>query len=116
MAAMDPDRARVLLDQERDRLDDLDGAVRRDRRDERSPDPPHGADGAAPEVEQETDEAVAELLQHRREALARAEDRLAAGTFGRSVRSGATIPDERLEVEPLAELTVEEAAADESRR
>jgi hypothetical protein len=37
--------------------------------------------------------------------------RLAAGTYGASVLSGRPIPDERLEAFPLAELTVEEAAA-----
>jgi RNA polymerase-binding transcription factor DksA len=46
-------------------------------------------------------------------ALQRAEARLAAGTYGRSVRSGQPIPDERLEADPLTELTVEEAAAAE---
>ena len=110
---MDQSRARTLLDHERSRLRELEGTVQRDRRDERTPDPPHWADGAAPEVEQETDEAVAELVRDRQAALARAEERLAAGSFGRSVRSGAMIPDERREVEPLAELTVEEAAHDE---
>jgi len=34
---------------------------------------------------------------------------LADGTFGRSVRSGAPIPDDRLEADPAAELTVEES-------
>ena len=43
-------------------------------------------------------------------ALDRAEQRLAAGSFGRSIRSGRPIPDERLEADPAAELTVEEAA------
>jgi hypothetical protein len=38
---------------------------------------------------------------------------LAAGTYGRSVLSGQPIPDERLEAFPLAELTVEEEAAQE---
>jgi DnaK suppressor protein len=42
--------------------------------------------------------------------VARAEDRLAAGTYGRSVRSNEPIPDERLEADPAAELTVEEEA------
>jgi DnaK suppressor protein len=42
-------------------------------------------------------------------AVERAEERLAAGTFGLSVRSGEPIPDERLEVVPTAELTVEES-------
>ena len=41
----------------------------------------------------------------------RAEHRLDEGTFGRSVRSGLPIPDDRLEADPAAELTVEEAQA-----
>ena len=36
------------------------------------------------------------------------------GTYGRSVDSGAPIPDARLEVEPLAERTVEEQTLLES--
>ena len=39
----------------------------------------------------------------------RAEHRLDEATFGRSVRSGVPIPDERLEADPAAEFTVEEA-------
>ncbi len=35
--------------------------------------------------------------------------RLDDGSYGRSVRSGVPIPDERLEADPAAELTVEEA-------
>ena len=60
-----------------------------------------------------TDTAVRRLLRARWAALERAEVRLAAGSYGRSVRSGRPIPDERLEADPLAELTVEEAAAAE---
>jgi DnaK suppressor protein len=40
--------------------------------------------------------------------VARAEQRIEVGTYGRSVESGSPIPDARLEVEPLAERTVEE--------
>lgn len=40
--------------------------------------------------------------------MERAEQRLAAGTYGLSVESGRPIPDERLEAVPTAELTVEE--------
>ncbi len=58
-------------------------------------------------------EAVARQLNHRMQALQRAEGRLAAGTYGRSVLSGQPIPDERLEAFPLAELTVDEEAAQE---
>ena len=42
-------------------------------------------------------------------ALDRAERRLEDGTFGLSVRSGVPIPDDRLEADPAAELTVDEA-------
>ena len=41
-------------------------------------------------------------------AVERAEARLAAGTYGLSVESGDPIPDERLEVLPTAERTVDE--------
>jgi DnaK suppressor protein len=60
---------------------------------------------------EQTGTAVDQLLRARWAALQRAEARLAAGSYGRSVRSGQPIPDERLQADPLAELTVEEAAA-----
>jgi DnaK suppressor protein len=62
-----------------------------------------------------TGTAVDQLLRARFAALVRAEARLAAGSYGRSVRSGQPIPDERLQADPLAELTVQEAAAAERR-
>jgi DnaK suppressor protein len=58
-----------------------------------------------------TDEAVEELLSERLEAIGRAEARLAEGSYGRSVQSGEPIPNGRLEIEPWAELTVEEQSA-----
>jgi RNA polymerase-binding transcription factor len=48
-------------------------------------------------------------LRGRLAAVERAEERLAAGNYGLSIRSGEPIPDERLEVVPTAELTVEES-------
>ena len=60
------------------------------------------------------DDAVAEGLQARLRAIEAAELRLAAGNYGRSIRSGRPIPDERLEADPAAELTVEEAGAQEA--
>jgi DnaK suppressor protein len=48
-------------------------------------------------------------LKDRLAAVERAEERLAAGTYGLSTRSGEAIPDERLEAFPTAELTVEES-------
>jgi RNA polymerase-binding transcription factor DksA len=71
------------------------------------------ADGADRRTLEEADEAVARQLTSRLAALQRAEGRLAAGAYGRSVLSGRPIPDERLEAFPLAELTADEAAADE---
>jgi DnaK suppressor protein len=47
----------------------------------------------------------------RLEAIERAEARLRDGSFGHSVLSGDPIPDERLEIEPWAELTVTEQGA-----
>jgi DnaK suppressor protein len=58
-----------------------------------------------------TDDAVQETLTRRLEAIERAEERLREGTYGRSTQSGEPIPDGRLEIEPWAELTVEEQAA-----
>ncbi len=69
------------------------------------------ADAAQPLTAQGQDDAVAESLRDRLAALDRAEQRLDAGTYGRSVRSGLPIPDERLDADPAAELTVEEARA-----
>jgi DnaK suppressor protein len=57
-----------------------------------------------------TDEALEELLSRRLEAIEHAEARLLDGSYGRSVRSGEPIPEARLEIEPWAELTVEEQA------
>ena len=96
MQGIDEERARALLSEERRRLELLLASVGADH------------DRVAP-----ADEAVARQLTSRLEALQRAEGRLAAGTYGRSVLSGRPIPDERLEAFPLAELTVEEEAARE---
>jgi DnaK suppressor protein len=55
--------------------------------------------------------ALAATLQNELAAVVRAETRIAEGTFGLSIESGAPIPDDRLEAEPLAERTVEEQSA-----
>lgn len=67
------------------------------------------ADSAEPLTDEQGDDAVAAGLRDRLAALDRAERRLQEGTYGRSTRSGRPIPDERLEADPAAELTVEEA-------
>jgi len=112
---MEKERARALLREERQRLERLLASVDADHdrvapADEVSEDLVEGADRR---VDEETDEALARQLDDRMQALRRAEGRLAAGTYGRSVLSGQPIPDERLEAFPLAELTVDEQAAQE---
>ena len=52
-----------------------------------------------------------EGLRERAAAIDRALQRLDEGTYGKSVLSGDPIPDERLDADPAAELTVEEARA-----
>jgi len=65
---------------------------------------------------EELDEGLADDLRERLDALERAEQRLAAGTYGLSVESGEPIPDERLEAFPTAERTAEEERALSERR
>ena len=68
-------------------------------------------DAALPLNELGDEDVVAGNLQERLAAIDRALARLEAGTYGRSVISGQPIPDERLEADPAAELTIEEARA-----
>jgi len=110
---MDAERARSLLAANRAEvqrlLHDLSAAREEDRAAERETG--DAGDPAQPLSAQGVDDAVAEGLRERLAKLDRAAQRLTDGTFGRSVRSGDPIPDERLEADPAAELTVEEAAA-----
>jgi DnaK suppressor protein len=107
---MDEARARELLLAERAEvktlLKDAETASAEDL--ERDGPVDYGEEGEALEAEAE-DETVAEDLRDRLAAVDRALARLDAGTYGRSVRSGQPIPDARLEADPAAELTVEEA-------
>jgi DnaK suppressor protein len=109
---LDSDRARELLVAERERIQrELAELV-------------HADEGKAPESEEfdaanlapellqdELAQGLAEDLKKKLAAVDRAEQRLAAGTYGLSILSGEPIPDERLEVVPTAELTVEEERA-----
>jgi DnaK suppressor protein len=108
---MDDERARTLLQEERVRVQRLlGGADAVGRSDRQAADEDAGSSDAAELLtSQGTDDALAAELRDRLAALDRAEERLKAGTFGRSIRSGQTIPDDRLEADPAAELTVEEA-------
>jgi DnaK suppressor protein len=108
---MDPDRARQLLQRERERIENELAALRADRGDgELSNVDQHTADAGTELFDNERDQSVIERLQGELEAVARAERRLDDGTYGLSVESGAPIPDGRLEAIPWAERTAEEQA------
>ena len=107
---MDQTQARALLAAERVRLQRL---LQADAGEPQAAELGDEVDDADRRNAEETGMAIDQLLQTRWAALERAEARLAAGNYGRSVRSGQPIPDERLEADPLAELTVQEAAAAE---
>ncbi len=110
---MDDDRAAALLASERRRVEGLLSDLETEGVDDRTAANAPGDmfDSAEPLTEEGTDASVAAELRRHLEAIGRAEARLADGTFGRSVRSGEPIPDERLEADPTAELTIQESAA-----
>jgi DnaK suppressor protein len=114
---MNLDRARNLLVAERDEvrglLKDTEESGQEDRLAEVDSEAGDIEDAAEALTAEGMDDAIAESLRNRLDAIDRALHRLDAGTYGRSVRSGEPIPDERLEADPAAELTVEEARAAE---
>ncbi|MGA9761197.1 MAG: TraR/DksA C4-type zinc finger protein [Gaiellaceae bacterium] len=106
---MDPERARKLLARERERIEESLRALAPCESDEPTTEL-HLADQASDVYEAERDEGLSDDLRAELEAVERAEQRLAAGSYGLSVESGEPIPDERLEAEPTAERTAEEQA------
>jgi DnaK suppressor protein len=111
---MDESRARALLRAERAEVAELLQEAERaeDTERESAEDIPGDFEDAGELLtEEDEDEAVAGDLRDRLAVIDRALARLEAGTYGRSVLSGKPIPDERLEADPAAELTVEEARA-----
>jgi DnaK suppressor protein len=104
---VDSERARQLLAAERERIEralarlgPIDDGEEADEFD--------AANRAADLYEDELAEGRAEDLRDQLAAVERAEERLAAGTYGLSIESGQPIPDERLEARPTAELTADE--------
>jgi DnaK suppressor protein len=108
---MDVARAKELLRADLQRTNELlvDMAGRDQADHEAANQPGDMFDSAEPLTGEGTDESVLAELQSHLAAIGRAEQRIEAGTFGYSVQSGVAIPDERLEADPSAELTVEEA-------
>jgi DnaK suppressor protein len=105
---VDRERARELLARERERIESAIADLTREAPDESD---------ARVEPGDEDDEglyddefAAGRLRDYEDQlaALERAEARLADGTYGLSIESGAPIPDARLEAYPLADRTVEE--------
>jgi DnaK suppressor protein len=106
---MDPERARELLAGERERIEQA--LARLGHQDTGEPaDEEDPANLASELYQDELDEGLANDLREDLAAVERAEARLAAGTYGRSIESGKPIPDERLEARPTAERTAEEEA------
>ena len=108
---MDESRARALLRAERAEvatlLKDTEESIKVV---DAAPDSATDYEDEALPLEEDADfQPVAGQLRDRLDAIDRALARLEAGTYGRSVLSGKPIPDERLEADPAAELTVEEA-------
>lgn len=108
---METAKARALLRSERLRTEQLLSETAASTEGDRTAANQSGDmfDSAQPLTEEGTDESVTAELRERMAAIDRAEKRVADGTYGYSVRSGQPIPDERLEADPTAELTVEEA-------
>lgn len=105
---MDSERARELLASERERIEQAIAALDRDGPLEASDRKEPGDEDSEDIYQDEFNAGRAEDLRRQLAALERAEERLAAGTYGVSIESGEPIPDGRLEAVPTAERTVEE--------
>lgn len=105
---MDSERARQLLAAERTKLEREIAAVERDTPEEGDERREPGDFNSEGLYQDEFDAGRARELRDRLDAIERAEQRLADGRYGLSVRSGEPIPDARLEANPTAELTVAE--------
>jgi DnaK suppressor protein len=110
---VDPERAAELLRTERARIERA--IITREPQDDGEDSDDEDPGNLASNLWQaEFDEGLRGDLETQLAAVQRAEERLAAGTYGLSVESGEPIPDERLEIFPTAELTVEEERAREN--
>jgi DnaK suppressor protein len=108
---METDRARQLLQRERDRIQAELSTLRSahgDGDDELARIDQHTADAGSELFENERDQSMITRLEQELAAIDRAERRLEEGTYGVSVESGEPIPDGRLEAIPWADRTAEE--------
>jgi DnaK suppressor protein len=107
---MNSERARELLARERRRIVQGLGGLAPQESDEPTTTDQHMADQASDLYDNELDEGLSDDLRAELAAVERAEQRLAAGTYGLSIESGAPISDERLEAVPTTERTIDEQA------
>jgi DnaK suppressor protein len=107
---MDSDRARELLQRERERIKAELASLRagRGNDDDLSHVDQHNADAGSELFENERDQSLINRLEQELHAIERAEQRVEDGTYGVSVESGEPIPDGRLEAIPWAERTADE--------
>lgn len=106
---MEPERAKELLARERSRIEQALGLhAAQNGPLESSQNREPGDEGSEDLYSDELDAGRTQDLQAELAAVERAEKRLQEGTFGRSVVSGESIPDARLEARPTAETTIEE--------
>jgi len=106
---VDSARAKQLLAAERAEVEAAIAALEREGPEEGDARREPGDEDSENLYQDEFDAGRLADLKERLAAVERAEERLAAGTYGLSVRSGEPIPDERLEASPTAELTVAES-------
>jgi DnaK suppressor protein len=105
---MDEKRAKELLGQEREQVEGELAALEREGPEEGDERVEPGDFDSEGLYQDELDAGRVQDLRARLAAVEKAEERLAAGTYGLSIQSGEPIPDERLEANPTAELTVAE--------
>ena len=115
MADYDKDEVKAKLDKRLEEIESARQAVLRDiggdeegRDSELADYDQHPGDAGTDTLEQELDDTRLIRLQHEREAVELALERLEEGQYGISVDSGKPIPPERLAVMPEAIRTVEE--------
>lgn len=108
---MDQGQARNLLAEERKRVEGDIAATERGGPEEGEALREPGDFASEGLYQDELDSGILAQLKNRLAEVERAEERLAAGTYGLSVQSGEPIPDKRLIANPCAELTYEEAEA-----
>jgi DnaK suppressor protein len=105
---IDDARARELLARERERIASSLADSERERDMEVSGLDQHPADDAERLQQDDIDVTLDDQAREELEAVKRAEQRLAEGTYGLSIESGEPIPAARLEAIPWAERTAEE--------